>query len=336
MPGRPKPCGARCSSWVEIRQAPGPRPVASACSARSGPAPANCGRPLHSAGGAGGRSSRAPVHRELAVAPGTGQPQTGHMTSRSRRPGPGAGRRPPAACPRPISPGGTQQNGRPPASALPTIGVADGAHPQHRHGAVSEERTAGAHARSPGEATRRSRPRPSAPTGRRRQSAQAHAWTATTFATPFQRELTGKLTLGRRKPAPSARCPPRDASVVPTTRCPIGSAGVQRARSHADEQFIRSSVPVNVMPGGVITEVLGTGLVRRLRDRSVELPQSPAAVRAYREKGPADRRSQLLGVVDEHDIAKRGKPEHFGFEEQDRLHANPSARRRVTSSPPPR
>jgi hypothetical protein len=52
----------------------------------------------------------------------------------------------------------------------------------------------------------------------------------------------------------------------------------------------------------------------------VELPQSPATVRAYREKGPADRRSQLLGVVDEHDIAKRGEPKRiFGFEEQDRL-----------------
>ena len=65
--------------------------------------------------------------------------------------------------------------------------------------------------------------------------------------------------------------------------------------------------------------ILGTGLVRRLRDQSVELPQSPATVRAYREKGPADRRSQLLGVVDEHDIAKRGEPKRiFGFEEQDR------------------
>ena len=49
-----------------------------------------------------------------------------------------------------------------------------------------------------------------------------------------------------------------------------------------------------------------------------------AAVASHRSrvprKGPADRRSQLLGVVDEHDIAKRGEPKRiFGFEEQDRL-----------------
>ena len=54
----------------------------------------------------------------------------------------------------------------------------------------------------------------------------------------------------------------------------------------------------------------------------MELPQSAASHRSRvpEKKVPRIGVAQLLGVVDEHDIAKRGEPKRiFGFEEQDLL-----------------
>ena len=59
----------------------------------------------------------------------------------------------------------------------------------------------------------------------------------------------------------------------------------------------------------------------------MELPQSPATVRAHREEGRTDRRSSLLGVLDEHDVAERSETKGIlGFEEGNDLTPVPPQR----------